>query len=117
VPAGQAQMFAVYRYHAVFTDSPEPMLDALLHLRTDWPWHPPSTNCSPAPYTIPSRPQPDHPRRRRPTGDHSGQPDRPADPAHPNLPTIHKQINYLSPHAARWIQADDSAINVLICRE
>jgi hypothetical protein len=28
VPAGQAQMFAVYRYHAVFTDSPEPMLDA-----------------------------------------------------------------------------------------
>jgi hypothetical protein len=28
VPAEQAQMFAVYRYHAVFTDSPEPMLDA-----------------------------------------------------------------------------------------
>ena len=28
VPAGQGQMFAVYRYHAVFTDSPEPMLDA-----------------------------------------------------------------------------------------
>jgi hypothetical protein len=28
LPAGQAQMFAVYRYHAVFTDSPEPMLDA-----------------------------------------------------------------------------------------
>lgn len=28
VPAGQDQMFAVYRYHAVFTDSPEPMLDA-----------------------------------------------------------------------------------------
>ena len=28
VPAGQDEMFAVYRYHAVFTDSPEPMLDA-----------------------------------------------------------------------------------------
>jgi hypothetical protein len=28
VPAGQAEMFAVYRYHAVFTDSPEPMLHA-----------------------------------------------------------------------------------------
>ena len=26
--AGQAEMFAVYRYHAVFTDSPEPMLAA-----------------------------------------------------------------------------------------
>jgi hypothetical protein len=25
---GQDEMFAVYRYHAVFTDSPEPMLDA-----------------------------------------------------------------------------------------
>jgi hypothetical protein len=28
VPAGQSEMFAVYRYHAVFTDSPEPMLAA-----------------------------------------------------------------------------------------
>jgi hypothetical protein len=28
VPAGQGEMFAVYRYHAVFTDSPEPMLSA-----------------------------------------------------------------------------------------
>ncbi|MPZ73552.1 MAG: hypothetical protein GEU74_10030 [Nitriliruptorales bacterium] len=28
VPAGQSQMFAVYRYHAVFTDSAEPMLAA-----------------------------------------------------------------------------------------
>ncbi|MEV1291954.1 IS1380 family transposase [Pseudonocardia sp. NPDC049635] len=28
VPAGQSQMFAVYRYHAVFTDSDEPMLAA-----------------------------------------------------------------------------------------
>jgi hypothetical protein len=28
VPAGQTEMFAVYRYHAVFTDSPEPMLAA-----------------------------------------------------------------------------------------
>jgi hypothetical protein len=28
VPAGQAGMFAVYRYPAVFTDSPEPMLHA-----------------------------------------------------------------------------------------
>ena len=28
VPAGQDEMFAVYRYHAIFTDSPEPMLDA-----------------------------------------------------------------------------------------
>lgn len=28
VPAGQSEMFAVYRYHAVFTDSPEPMLTA-----------------------------------------------------------------------------------------
>jgi len=28
VPAGQTEAFAVYRYHAVFTDSPEPMLDA-----------------------------------------------------------------------------------------
>jgi hypothetical protein len=28
VPAGQGEMFAVYRYHAVFTDSPEPMLEA-----------------------------------------------------------------------------------------
>ena len=28
VPAGQAEMFAVYRYHAVFTDSPQPMLAA-----------------------------------------------------------------------------------------
>ncbi|HTK62999.1 MAG TPA: IS1380 family transposase [Pseudonocardia sp.] len=28
VQAGQSEMFAVYRYHAVFTDSPEPMLDA-----------------------------------------------------------------------------------------
>jgi hypothetical protein len=28
VPAGQSEMFAVYRYHAVFTDSPEPMLVA-----------------------------------------------------------------------------------------
>jgi hypothetical protein len=26
--AGQAEIFAAYRYHAVFTDSPEPMLDA-----------------------------------------------------------------------------------------
>jgi hypothetical protein len=26
--AGQGEMFAVYRYHAVFTDSPEPMLAA-----------------------------------------------------------------------------------------
>ena len=25
---GQSEMFAVYRYHAVFTDSPEPMIDA-----------------------------------------------------------------------------------------
>lgn len=28
VSAGQGEMFAVYRYHAVFTDSTEPMLDA-----------------------------------------------------------------------------------------
>jgi hypothetical protein len=28
VPAGQSEMFAVYRYHAIFTDSPEPMLAA-----------------------------------------------------------------------------------------
>lgn len=28
VRAGQSEMFAVYRYHAVFTDSPEPMLVA-----------------------------------------------------------------------------------------
>jgi hypothetical protein len=28
VPAGQSEMFAVYRYHPVFTDSAEPMLDA-----------------------------------------------------------------------------------------
>jgi hypothetical protein len=28
VRAGQSEMFAVYRYHAVFTDSPEPMLHA-----------------------------------------------------------------------------------------
>ena len=28
IAAGQAEMFAVYRYHAVFTDSPEPMLAA-----------------------------------------------------------------------------------------
>lgn len=28
VPAGQSQMFAVYRYHAVLTDNPEPMLAA-----------------------------------------------------------------------------------------
>jgi hypothetical protein len=28
VAAGQAEIFAAYRYHAVFTDSPEPMLDA-----------------------------------------------------------------------------------------
>jgi hypothetical protein len=28
VPAGQSEMFAVYRYHAIFTDNPEPMLDA-----------------------------------------------------------------------------------------
>jgi hypothetical protein len=28
VPAGQSERFAVYRYHAVFTDSPEPMLTA-----------------------------------------------------------------------------------------
>jgi hypothetical protein len=28
VPAGQSEMFAVYRYHAIFTDSPEPMLHA-----------------------------------------------------------------------------------------
>ena len=28
VPAGQSEMFAVYRYHAVLTDSPEPMLAA-----------------------------------------------------------------------------------------
>jgi hypothetical protein len=28
VPAGQSEMFAVYRYHAVFTDNPEAMLDA-----------------------------------------------------------------------------------------
>jgi hypothetical protein len=28
VPAGQGEMFAVYRYHAIFTDSPEPMLHA-----------------------------------------------------------------------------------------
>ena len=28
VPAGQAEMFAVYRFHAIFTDNPEPMLAA-----------------------------------------------------------------------------------------
>jgi Transposase DDE domain group 1 len=28
VPAGQSEMFAVYRYHAVFTDNPQPLLDA-----------------------------------------------------------------------------------------
>jgi hypothetical protein len=28
VPAGQTEAFAVYRYHAVFTDNPEPMLTA-----------------------------------------------------------------------------------------
>ena len=28
VPAGQTEAFAVYRYHAVFTDNPEPMLHA-----------------------------------------------------------------------------------------
>jgi Transposase DDE domain group 1 len=28
VPAGQSELFAAYRYHAVFTDSPEPMLGA-----------------------------------------------------------------------------------------
>jgi hypothetical protein len=28
VPAGQGELFAAYRYHAVFTDSPLPMLDA-----------------------------------------------------------------------------------------
>jgi hypothetical protein len=28
VPAGQSELFAAYRYHAVFTDSPEPMLAA-----------------------------------------------------------------------------------------
>jgi hypothetical protein len=28
VPAGQTEAFAVYRYHAVFTDNPQPMLDA-----------------------------------------------------------------------------------------
>jgi hypothetical protein len=28
VPAGQGEMFAVYRYHAIFTDNPEPMLAA-----------------------------------------------------------------------------------------
>jgi hypothetical protein len=27
-PAGQSEMFAVYRYHAVFTDNPAPMLEA-----------------------------------------------------------------------------------------
>jgi hypothetical protein len=27
-PAGQSELFAAYRYHAVFTDSPEPMLGA-----------------------------------------------------------------------------------------
>jgi hypothetical protein len=27
-PTGQDELFAAYRYHAVFTDSPEPMLDA-----------------------------------------------------------------------------------------
>lgn len=28
VPAGQGEMFAVYRYHAIFTDNPESMLEA-----------------------------------------------------------------------------------------
>jgi hypothetical protein len=28
VPAGQSELFAVYRHHAVFTDSPQPMLQA-----------------------------------------------------------------------------------------
>jgi hypothetical protein len=28
IPTGQSELFAVYRYHAVFTDNPEPMLDA-----------------------------------------------------------------------------------------
>lgn len=28
VPAAQSELFAVYRYHAIFTDSPEPMLSA-----------------------------------------------------------------------------------------
>ena len=28
VPAGQSEMFTVYRYHAVFTDNPQPMLAA-----------------------------------------------------------------------------------------
>jgi hypothetical protein len=28
VPAGQGELFSAYRYHAVFTDSPQPMLEA-----------------------------------------------------------------------------------------
>src|SRR4051812_41890675 len=28
VPAGQGELFTAYRFHAVFTDSPQPMLDA-----------------------------------------------------------------------------------------
>jgi hypothetical protein len=28
VPAGQGELFATWRYHAVFTDSPLPLLDA-----------------------------------------------------------------------------------------
>jgi len=28
VPAGQGELFTAWRYHAVFTDSPQPMLDA-----------------------------------------------------------------------------------------
>jgi hypothetical protein len=28
VPTGQSELFAAYRYHAVFTDSPQPMLEA-----------------------------------------------------------------------------------------
>jgi hypothetical protein len=28
VPAGQGELFGAYRYHAIFTDSPQPMLQA-----------------------------------------------------------------------------------------
>ncbi|MFD1531548.1 hypothetical protein [Pseudonocardia aurantiaca] len=35
MPAGQAEMFAVYRDHAIFTDSPEPMLAAEATHRDD----------------------------------------------------------------------------------
>src|SRR3954452_10588991 len=98
VPAGQSELFAAYRYHAVFTDSPLPMLAAetghrghaiveqvIADLKGGPLAHMPSGRfAANSAWTVLAASVQPHPRRRRPglgvprQGDHRDDP-RPAD--------------------------------------